>query len=259
VTYSTQKLSEAIRARNTTAVAAEAHKQRQESLNTTVPSHLAAIINKRAGVGSDASSSSQPIKQAFLGKSALTSDASRSLVSASWDANARLLLQFDDGQKIITDPVPIDEHIEQHVAIMANPVVPYIQFESNLAADIPYNEGLIFYDSADHCLAYYNEDSNVKVSISREQLVRVYNANSFAIPDGKVCYIEGAIGGWPTVGLTIASSKTHTESTIGICTGRIEAGRYGYICISGDVHGIDTSSYAAGTVLYIYQVLLLVK
>lgn len=125
-----------------------------------------------------------------------------------------------------------------------------IQFLTDLP-DPSHSEGLIFYDQNDHCLAYYNEDSNVKVSLSREQMVRVYNNNAFAISDGLACYINGATGGWPTIGLTIASSKLQTESTIGICTGRMEAYDYGYICISGNVNGIDTSAYPPGTILYI--------
>jgi len=116
---------------------------------------------------------------------------------------------------------------------------------------IPHEEGLIFYDSKDHCLAYYNEDSNVKVSLSREQMVRVYNNNSFSIPDGKAVHINGAISGWPTIDLTIASSKSDTESTIGICTGTIDAYDYGYVCVSGNVNGINTSMYLPGTILYI--------
>lgn len=245
MSYTTQQLSAAISARNAEA------KKAQEALNTPMPSHLSAIINKRATAPSD--TSVQPIRQAFLGKNALTSNPERSLVSASWDANARLQLQFDDGQKITTEPVPISEYIEQHIAVVTNPVVPYIQFETELP-DPPYNEGMIFYDAYDHCLAYYNDDSHVKVSLSREQMVRVYNDTAFAIPDGKACYINGALGGWPTVGLTSSTSKIQAESTIGLCTGRIEAHDYGYICVSGNVNGIDTSAYPAGTVLYVDSV-----
>lgn len=125
-----------------------------------------------------------------------------------------------------------------------------IQFLTGLT-DPLHKEGLLFYDKNDHCLAYYNEDSNVKVSLSREQMVRVYNDHPTPVPDGQACYIDGAIGGWPTIGLTIASSKEQSESTIGLCTGRIEAYDYGYICVSGNVNGIDTSAYPPGTVLYI--------
>jgi len=129
-----------------------------------------------------------------------------------------------------------------------------VQGSIQFLTDIPdpsHKEGLLFYDKNDHCLAYFNEDENVKVSLSREQMVRVFNDHPTAVPDGLACYIDGAIGGWPTIGLTVASSRSQTESTIGICTGRIEAYDYGYICVSGNVNGINTSAYPPGTILYI--------
>ena len=125
-----------------------------------------------------------------------------------------------------------------------------LQFLTDLA-DPLHSEGLLFYDKNDHCLAYFNDDSNVKVSLSREQMVRVFNNKATAIADGLACHVDGAIGGWPTVELTIASSRVHTESTLGVCTGRIEPMDYGYICVSGNVNGIDTSAYVPGTILYI--------
>jgi len=149
----------------------------------------------------------------------------------------------DTGRKFNLDNLILTDENERQVH-------DKLQFLVDLT-DPLHSEGLLFYDKNDHCLAYYNEDENVKVSLSREQMVRVFNDHPTAVPDGKACYIDGAIEGWPTIGLTVSSSKTQTESTIGICTGRIEAYDYGYICISGNVNGIDTSDYPPGTVLYI--------
>lgn len=149
----------------------------------------------------------------------------------------------DTGRKFNLDNLILTDENERQVH-------DKVQFLVDLN-DPSHSEGLLFYDKNDHCLAYYNEDSNVKVSLSREQMVRVFNDHPTAVPDGKACYIDGALGGWPTIGLTVSSSKTQTESTIGICTGRIEAYDYGYICVSGNVNGIDTSAYPPGTVLYI--------
>lgn len=47
-----------------------------------------------------------------------------------------------------------------------------IQFLVDLN-DPSHKEGLLFYDKNDHCLAYYNDDSNVKVSLSRVQLLEL--------------------------------------------------------------------------------------
>jgi len=209
----------------------------------TVPSHVALLKAK-----------DQPknnIHRAFLGKNALPSELDRTLVSAEFNSRNQLVLTFDTGEQITTNSIEVSPDVQQSVAVSVNPIFDFLRFNPDLPEDIPYEEGLVFYDSTDHCLVYYNDDSNVKVSISREQMVRVYNNNAFIIPDGYATYINGTYIGTPTVGLTIASSKAAVDPTIGICTGTIQPYSYGYICISGNVNGIDTSAYAPGTILYI--------
>jgi len=191
------------------------------------------------------------IQRQFLGKNAFPIDTTRNLVNAEFNQKNQLVLTFDTGEVIITRAVETDGDINQAVTVAVNPVFDYLRFNTDLNADIPHEEGLMFYDKVDHCLVYYNEDSNVKVSLSREQMVRVYNDNPFSILDGKAVHIQGAYLGWPTIDLTRSDSKADTESTIGICTGTIDAYDYGYICISGNVNGINTSAYPPGTVLYI--------
>ena len=83
-----------------------------------IPSHLKAVLD--AKIQKQSQITEQPrntIRKEFLGKNAITADPERSLVSASWDGQGRLILMFDDGQQIITDPVPVSEYIEQHVGV----------------------------------------------------------------------------------------------------------------------------------------------
>lgn len=93
-----------------------------------VPMHLAVVLNAaKENKGKDKSAisidnpykgvSSKALDKALNGKGTLTPDASRSLVSAKWDKQGRLELNFDDGNKLITDPAPIIGNIEQHVHI----------------------------------------------------------------------------------------------------------------------------------------------
>ena len=124
------------------------------------------------------------------------------------------------------------------------------QFDVNLD-DPLYKEGLVFYDKEDHCLAYYNDDSNVKVSLSREQLIRVYNATGSILNDGKVAYVNGAFSGFPTVALADSTTLFSSQSTIGLITGEIAVGAFGYVCNQGTVHGINTSAYPPGTLLFL--------
>jgi hypothetical protein len=98
----------------------KASKPALERVKPAIPMHLAAVLNKQLVEPSITLDKPLSIKQEFLGKNAITPDNERSLVSASWDNQARLRLQFDDGKTIVTDPVPVSEYIEQHVAITNN-------------------------------------------------------------------------------------------------------------------------------------------
>jgi uncharacterized protein YdaT len=49
------------------------------------------------------------IHQAFLGKNALTTDKQRNIVSADFDQEGRLVLMFDTGEKITTNPAPSEQ------------------------------------------------------------------------------------------------------------------------------------------------------
>jgi len=218
-----------------------------------VPEHVMAVLKAKVQEPEVQQSIQRSIQREFLGKNALPVNQQRTLVSADFNQKNQLVLTFDTGEQIITKAVDTDGDISQQVTVAVNPVFDYVRFNTDLNADIPHEEGLLFYDKVDHCLAYYNEHSNVKVSLSREQMVRVYNNNPFIILDGKAVHINGAFQGWPTIDFTIASSKADTESTIGICTGTIDAYDYGYVCISGNVNGLNTSMYPPGTVLYISE------
>jgi hypothetical protein len=92
-----------------------------EPLKPKVPMHLSAALQKRAVEPSsglaEATVKVNPIKQAFLGKNALVPESERSLVSADFNTNNQLVLQFDTGEKIITKPINIDEKIDNYVTL----------------------------------------------------------------------------------------------------------------------------------------------
>ena len=112
-------------------------------------------------------------------------------------------------------------------------------------------EGRLFYDTASHSLAYYNDNAGVTVNLGREQLVRVLNNTGSTLLNGKAVYINGAVGGWPTVVLAQANSAVASQSTLGVVTADIPTGQYGYVCTSGVVNDVNTASYSAGARLYL--------
>lgn len=228
-------------------------KKSSPSLPKAVPQHMQMILDMVGKpLGSSTSSLSTPSKPnvALAYKNALQPDLGRSLVAAEFDINGRLELVFDDGKKILTKNTAAKEIVEQNVAVQINPVFDYVRF--NTVAEKPtYDQGTLFWDKEDHSLAYYNDESEVTLNIGREQLVRVYNHNLYTIDDGQLVYIDGANTSWPTVSLARANSSIDSQAIIGMVTAHIEPHTYGYVCVSGTVHGLNTSQYNAGTVLYL--------
>jgi hypothetical protein len=116
--------------------------------------------------------------------------------------------------------------------------------------DPAWQEGRLFYEQSTHSLCYYNDDKNVTLNIGREQLVRIYNNTGSTLLNGKIVYINGASGGFPTAALATASD-TSSQSTLGMVTADIANGAFGYVCTSGLVNGLDTSAYGSGVTLYL--------
>jgi hypothetical protein len=100
---------------------AKEYTKAKEYVKPKVPQHLSAVLNKQKELSTPtvykAATSSEVFDKLLLGKGALTPDSSRSLVSAKWDKQGRLELNFDDGNKIITDPAPIVGNVEQHIHV----------------------------------------------------------------------------------------------------------------------------------------------
>lgn len=96
-------------------------KKPSEPLKPKLPSHLSAVLQKRAveppSPIAEPLEKQQPIKQAFLGKNALVPDPERSLVSADFNEKNQLVMQFDTGEKIVTKPINVDENIENYVTL----------------------------------------------------------------------------------------------------------------------------------------------
>lgn len=81
----------------------------KKSAKPEIPLHLKAVLQSQEG----------KIQKAYLPENSITSDSSRSLVSVDWDKQGRLVLTFDDGEKIVTSQAPIAENITQNFAAAA--------------------------------------------------------------------------------------------------------------------------------------------
>ena len=129
------------------------------------------------------------------------------------------------------------------------------------ASDVPFlpvaapahSEGLVFYDSTDKSLTYYNDEADVSMNIGRELWVRVRNDSGSPILNGKVAYINDAVGQLPTIRLARADSAV-TSRVIGIATHDIGNNEFGYVTTSGEVKGLATNAYQDGDLLFLSAV-----
>lgn len=113
-----------------------------------------------------------------------------------------------------------------------------------------YAEGLVFYDTDDKSLTYYNDEADVSMNLGREMWVRVRNDSGATIANGKVVYINDAQGQLPTIRLARADAEA-TSRVIGIATHDIENNSDGYVTTSGMVKGLNTSAFQDGDLLFL--------
>lgn len=87
----------------------------------------------------------------------------------------------------------------------------------------------------------------------------VYNPTATNIPRGAAVYVSGGydVGGvvYPAVGLALAASKA-TASFTAVANTDIPAGEAGTILCTGALHGVDTSHFAANSILYLSPTVL---
>jgi len=83
-------------------------------------------------------------------------------------------------------------------------------------------------------------------------LVRqVRNETGTTLTKGTVVYITGARGNKPTVSRALATSDATSAQTFGVVQADIPDNQNGFAVVSGDIIGINTSSFAEGDQLYL--------
>lgn len=215
--------------------------------NITTPSFGSAtyVIYR---VANDSSAPTNAESQAALNRDPIEND----IATINYDAGTKSIQYRYDGSvwnilnKYITgDIIKNLEGLDCAVS-----VVTHEDFKTTIA-NPAHLEGRVFYDNSKHALSYYNEVSGLVVEINRNQLVRIYNNTGSTLTLGQMVYISGSSGGWPTVSLAQSSTSILSQSTIGMVVVGISNLSYGYVCVSGVVDNVNTSSYTAGQTLYL--------
>jgi len=125
-----------------------------------------------------------------------------------------------------------------------------LQFASISAPS--YSEGLVWYDSSQKSLAFYNDSSSSIVYIGEDVQMKVINNTGATIPNGSAVYVTGTSSGqsYPNIALAQANSLS-TSAVIGLTNGVIANGAIGYVTSHGVITGVNTSMLTVGQVLYL--------
>lgn len=91
----------------------------------------------------------------------------------------------------------------------------------------------------------------VVLQVGQEQVQRIYNNTGSTLVPGQVVYVTGSQGNRLTVALASASGEATSTRTFGIVTETILNEAEGFITTSGLVRGLNTSSFAEGSVLWL--------
>lgn len=231
-------------------------KQQQE-----IPWHLKAVL-EASKQASEPISEVTPSRPTLLIKNAITSDPSRSLVAAEFDKSDRLVLTFDDGQKIITRPVDIKSYVEQYVSVktgsegLTNPV-EYIQFDTGATVS-PVLNGQLTWNADEGTLNLGMHDGQVVQQIGLETFYRVKNQTGHSLVNGSVVMAVGAVGNSGQILVDYAQLDGVPERTLGLVTHTINNGENGFATHFGIVRGINTTgsdygeTWLDGDILYLH-------
>lgn len=95
------------------------------------------------------------------------------------------------------------------------------------------------------------QGGDVTLQIGEEHVVRVKNnSTSVAIPDGTVVMFAGATGDTVKAAPAVADGTYSPNYLIGVTTEVIPADGFGFVTQFGFVNHLNTSAWAAGTILY---------
>lgn len=92
---------------------------------------------------------------------------------------------------------------------------------------------------------------DLAVYSSPRLIAQVRNETGATLTKGTVVYISGASGNKATVAKALATSDSTSAQTFGVIQADIANNNNGYAVLAGDIAGLDTSAFAAGTQLYL--------
>ena len=120
-----------------------------------------------------------------------------------------------------------------------------------------HSTGRVFWDAAANTLAADMLGSDVTLQIGQEMHLYAKNTSGITLVNGTAVRITGASGVNIEIGPTLSVTESISNTTIdqdqivGLVTEDIANNGFGYVTTAGAVRGIDTSTFAAGDILYV--------
>ena len=129
----------------------------------------------------------------------------------------------------------------------------WLMFNGTVWQKIDQSETLQFVTSADSSVTVTTTGSTADLAVytAPRLISQVRNETGATLTKGTVVYISGASGNKATVSKAICTSDATSAQTFGLIFADIANNQNGYAILSGDLAGLDTSAFAAGTQLYL--------
>ena len=97
----------------------------------------------------------------------------------------------------------------------------------------------------------YDVDNDGVVDSAETMQIIVRNSTGVTLTKGQVVYLSGATGYRPNAVLSQANTEATSSKTIGIVVANISNNSDGYVAVSGTLHNLDTSAFAAGAAVWL--------
>ena len=129
----------------------------------------------------------------------------------------------------------------------------WLVFNGSVWQKIDQSETLQFVTSTDTSVTVTTTGSTADLAVySSPRLVStIRNETGATLTKGTVVYISGASGNKPTVSKAIATSDSTSAQTFALVLADISNNNNGTAILAGEISGLDTSAFAAGTQLYL--------
>lgn len=190
-------------------------------------------------------------KGMFKRKNRIEPDPERSLVAVEWDKNSQLVLKFDDGEKLVSEPVPINS-INSSVIVGAGSKSAYDFVQFNTDADVtPVEQGMLTWSKDQETLVLGQNSAQHYLGLDLQ--VHVRNHTSTTITKGTPVMAVGTLGasGRILVAPMDGTNSNNYKFLIGVAAVDIDAGVDGKVVSFGKIRQVNLNAFQDGDVLWI--------